>query len=541
MPNAEEHPYRPWIDRLLAFTLLLLAIALLTFDLGNVPLRDWDEGIVAQVAREIAAAPFESLTWLHPTLWGSPYWNKPPLLHGLVAIAYTLGGVQEWTARLPGALLTACSVPLLYGVGREVFYLRLPSAFAALVYLTSLALVRNGRLAMLDGGVVCFSLLMLLCLLRARRNYRYSLGVGLGLGLLCLTKGVMVAGLMGAIALLFLRWDTPRLLRLPYFWVGILVGCIPAAMWYTAQLQRYGQLFFMHHLLDQSAQRVWEDVENNQGPPWYYLLELVKYGVPWILFLPQGLQLAWKNRNLSWAKLAIVWSGLYFLAISLMATKLPWYILPLYPALSLIVGAQVATLWRGGKHVGIKQWIFKPYSPLWMGMFALLALVGWLGMLYYGWWSQPLEAELQNTLSAFALTMTVTAWLIARQNPQFLAVLIWGMYVSLMLFFHSPHWNWELAERYPVRPVAAIVQRFVPPGQEVYTSDPETRPSLNFYSDRPILPTPDRRLQRLWRRKQPQFFLLDPKAQSRLQLKDAKVLGQMEGWKLVTPAKSVQK
>ncbi|MCY7285248.1 MAG: phospholipid carrier-dependent glycosyltransferase, partial [Cyanobacteria bacterium CAN_BIN43] len=101
-------------DRLIILALTVVAIALFTVNLGGVPLRDWDEGLVAQVAREIWQAPLGSLTWLYPTIWGEPYLNKPPLVHGLVAIAYSLGGVNEWTARLPGALLTACSVPLLY-------------------------------------------------------------------------------------------------------------------------------------------------------------------------------------------------------------------------------------------------------------------------------------------------------------------------------------------------------------------------------------------------------------------------------------------
>ncbi|HEY9661511.1 MAG TPA: glycosyltransferase family 39 protein, partial [Allocoleopsis sp.] len=105
-------------DRLIALGLFLAALLLFTINLGGLPLRDWDEGLVAQVAREIWRSSFDSLIWLYPQMWGEPYFNKPPLMHTLIAGFYAIGGVNEWTARLPSAILTAISVPLLYSVGR---------------------------------------------------------------------------------------------------------------------------------------------------------------------------------------------------------------------------------------------------------------------------------------------------------------------------------------------------------------------------------------------------------------------------------------
>jgi 4-amino-4-deoxy-L-arabinose transferase-like glycosyltransferase len=524
-PSAEPTP-----DRLILLALIGLAIVLFTLDLGNLPLRDWDEGLVAQVAREIWQNPH---TWLYPTMWGEPYLNKPPLVHGLVAIAYTLGGVNEWTARLPNALLTATSVPLLYAIGRELFYQRLPAALAALVYLTSLPVLRQGRLAMLDGAILCFLMVTMLCTVRSRRDYRYAWGIGLGLGLIALTKGVMMAMLLGAIAIVFLLWDTPRLLTFPYFWGGILLGSLPASLWYGAQWLHYGTQLLGNNLVNQSFQRIWANVENNQAPPWFYLLDALKYGLPWILFLPLAIRLAWRNRSLSWAKLAIVWASLYFVAISLMVTKLPWYILPLYPALSLLIGAQLATLWRRGRHQSISQFATQPYSPLWIGWFAGLAVAAIGGIAYYAGSSRG-ELDLQLVLAAFALTLAVTVGLMARQNPQFIAVLLWGTYLSLMLFVASDNWVWELAEHYPVKPVAAMIQRFVPSGETVYGRFADARPSLSFYSDRPVLPTPDARLKRLWKRNPQPYLLLDQEAIAALQLKGERVLGRAEGWMLVT-------
>jgi 4-amino-4-deoxy-L-arabinose transferase-like glycosyltransferase len=348
---------------------------------------------------------------------------------------------------------------------------------------------------------------------------------------------------LGAIAFIFLLWDTPRLLTLPYFWFGIVLGSLPLSLWYSAQWFHYGDLL-SRNLVNQSFQRIWTGVEQNQNPPWFYLLEMVKYGMPWILFLPLGGRLAWVNRNLSWAKLAIAWAGVYFVLISVMVTKLPWYILPLYPALALLAGAQLATFWRGGRHDAIKQFWVKRYSPVWVGWFVGLGLAAGVGIVYFQWMSGGSELDVQWVLAAFGLTMLATATLMARQNPQFVAVLLWGTYLSLMLFVTSNNWVWELAEHYPVKPVSAIIQRHVPMGQKVYTSAVDSRPSLSFYSEREVVPRSEAQIKKLWKGEVPPFLLLDDgailsetaKPNTSLKLKKTEVLGRAEGWILVTKA-----
>lgn len=518
---------------LIGWSLWIAALVLFTVRLGDVPLRDWDEGLVAQLAREIQQAASGSMTWLYPTLWGEPYWNKPTLIHTLVAWAYAIGGVNEWTARLPSALLTASSVPLLYQIGCELFFGKLAALFAALVYLTSLPVVRQGRLAMLDGAILCFLLLLVWCGLRARRDCRFALGIGISIGLICLTKGIMVGVLLGTILLVFLAWDTPRLLRLPYLWWGSLLGSLPVGGWYIAQSLHYGAAFWSQNLVNQSLGRIWISVENNSGPPWYYLLEILKYSAPWLLFLPLGMQLAWTNRNLSWAKLVIVWGGIYFVTISVMTTKLPWYSLPLYPVVALLSGAVLAKLWRKGQRYGIKRRPTLPYSPLWRGWFGLMALAGGVGAVYFGWFSSPLEADLALIFGTVGMTMLIATVLVAHQNPDFIMVLIWGTYLSLLLLMGSEHWVWELAEAYPVKPVAAIVQD-VPAAQTVYTSYPHNRPSLNFYSGHRVVPATAKELRRQWRRDEQPYLLLDEQALADLKLSASRPLGTAAGWTLIT-------
>ena len=542
--QPKSHTYRTEIllDRLWVIGLLVAALTLYLTNLGGLPLRDWDEGIVAQVAREIYNAPPEALRWLYPTLDGQPYINKPPLVHLLIASTYSISGmINEWTTRLPGAILTAISVPLLYSIGREIFPRRLWAIFSALVYLTLLPVVRHGRLAMLDGAILCFFLLTIWCLLRCRRDLRYCLGVGIGLGLIALTKGIL-AFLLGAIALAFIAWDTPRLLTSIYFWTGIIIGSLPATFWYAAQLLHhnpaYVETFINQGILNQSLKRIWDQVDDHKGPPWYYILEILKYNWPWLLFLPLSLNLAWENRNLSWAKLILVWSGLYLFVISIMNTKLPWYVLPIYPALALIIGAQLAEIWNWPSN--------KPLPRSWFAVLSILIIGSWAACIYFARFTSQIELDLVLTLTAIALTMTIALVLMFKRDLQFIIILFWGSYLSLFLLMNSDNWVWELNEQYPVKPVAQMIQQSpVPLGQKIYTSYPQFRPSLNFYSERQIIPATDDTLQKIWQKELSPYFLLRSSFPKKLNLEPVEIIDRVKtntpepegSWVLITKDK----
>ena len=510
------------VDGVWVVVLLSAAILLFTINLGGLALRDWDEGTVAQVAREIWEAQAGSWHWLYPTLGGEPYYNKPPLMHLLIAWTYSLGGVNEWTTRLPGAILTAISVPLLYCLGREIFRQRSAAVYSALVYLTMLPVVRHGRLAMLDGASVSFFIIMIICVLRSRRDLRYCLGVGISLGLICLTKG-MLGLLLGAIALVFLFWDTPRLLTSGYMFIGMIIGSAPVAFWYGAQWLHYGYAFTDTGLVGQSLSRIWKPVEDHSGPPWYYLLEILKYIWPWLLFLPQSLWLTWENRNLGWAKLVLVWSSLYLVAISLMSTKLPWYVFPIYPSLALTFGPQLAKIDDSP--------LPSSYPRFWVASLAVIAVVAIAGSFYFGGTAH--KSDLQLILAAVAVTMAISTILAERGDGQFLKVLFWGTYISLLLLMKSSYWVWELGEAYPVKPVAAMIERGTGAKAKIYTSFGYHRPSLDFYSHRAVIPADSTQLQDFWQNQKQSYFLLDRSALKNLQQKSMKLVDQVSDWTLV--------
>ncbi|EKV03414.1 PMT family glycosyltransferase, 4-amino-4-deoxy-L-arabinose transferase [Leptolyngbya sp. PCC 7375] len=459
--------------------LTLAAVLLYWWRLGMLPLRDWDEGTIAAVARGMAV----SGDWIYPTLYGDAYLNKPPLVEWLMATGY-LGGVSEWTSRLLPALVSALAIPLLYWVGREVFQQRRPALLSAGVFLTLLPVVRHGRLAMRDGVAVTLFLLLLLWGLKARKRPAYALGVGVCLGLIALTKGILVI-LLGVIALVFFAIQffaiqtvglgrqsaSHWLLRNPYLWLGLVLGSLPVLLWYGAQLLRYGNVYWQGHFVSQSFERVTSAIEDHQQPPWYYLMELLKYSFPWLMFWPGGVCLAWRQRNRPWGQLVLVGTAIYLGAISLMGTKLPWYIMPLYPFVALAIGAYLHHAWEK--------------SPRWaIGLLALISVVALGGGVYLG------VADQQPTLIAIGIVLGMSAgWTglqLWRRRARWCLTLMIGLYLTLLLLVGSDFWLWELNEAYAVKPVAAMVKQHVPPEAEVVTTFSYGRPSLNFYCDRNI-------------------------------------------------------
>jgi 4-amino-4-deoxy-L-arabinose transferase-like glycosyltransferase len=500
-----------WIESLYVIGLLLSALIIYAIGLGSVPLQDGAEGIVAQVAKEIWLSPQKLENWLFPTLWGTNLINRLPLIHNLIALSYKLGGVNEWTTRLPGAILTACSVPLLYNIGREIFLVRTPALYSALIYLTWLPVLRQGRLAVLDGPSLFFEILIILSVLRSRRDLRWSLGIGLGLSALCSIDGLL--GLItAAIALLFLAWDTPRLLSSVYMWFGICIGTTPAIAWYVANWLNYEQVSdravwgiitqqFWQQFQPASLHQIFQSSRS--------LSEIFLYSWPWLLFALHGVKLAFDNRNWSWAKFVLVWSAGYSLAILPLLTKLPEYILQIYPILALAGGAKLSQVLNSPS--------YKPYPRFWSFFLSLLAALVVFTCVYFGF-TQAIGIFSLIILAAIALSLGMAAVLIHRRDRQFIAILFWGMYVSLMLWFCSTDWIGQLDRAFPVKPVAAIIKRVVPPDRVVYTSGID-RSSLNFYSDRQIIPLEIPKLKQHWQASSNPYLLLEPQLLDRLNLK----------------------
>lgn len=499
-----------WVLGFLIAALMLWGIAL-----GNLPLRDWDEGTRALVAREI----YRTGNWLYPTFQGEPYLLKPPLMDWLIALSYHLGGITEFTTRLPGAFFSACGVPLIYLVARQLFLEHLPAIFSASVYLTLLPVVRHGRLAMLDGMVITFFLLLLICLLQSRRNGYWAIGIGLCLGIITFIKGLLVIPLSAIVIIFIIAERQFNLFKNRYLWLGLIIGNLPIIAWYMAQWQHYGATFLQVHFQNQGLERISQAVEGHNQPAWFYVLELIKYTLPWLLFWFGGLSLAWQKRSTSWGALTLIGTVGYLGVISVMKTKLPWYIMPLYPFFTFAVAAQLSEFWKNSKRL-------PRFIPIILGF---LVLVGIAGFVYF------VLAEPQPILIVMSvivtLTMSIAALQAQKNNPKFMAILLIGMYLILGLLMTSKSWIWELNEAFPVKPVANLIRERTNSKAIIYMSFGYRRPSLDFYSERQVIPTDTNTLRKIW--SQQSYFLLNQATLSALSLPDSVSLGTAEGFTLL--------
>jgi hypothetical protein len=211
--------------------------------------------------------------------------------------------------------------------------------------------------------------------------------------------------------------------------------------------------------------------------------------------------------------------------ISVMGTKLPWYLMPLYPAVALIVGVQLDRFWSRQSIVAIGD-----LPRRWAVIWGVLALVCGGAAGYFVTVSQW---DIVWVCLALAGTFGVAAGLvIARRSA--IPVLLWGSYVTMLLLVSSSHWIWELGEDFDVKPVA-ILARQAPIGQPLWMEHYASRPSLDFYADRQVLPYPMAKIQAELARDQSGVFVL-VKSERLAQLPNTKVVTTESGWTLLTAA-----
>ncbi|HAC62055.1 MAG TPA: phospholipid carrier-dependent glycosyltransferase, partial [Cyanothece sp. UBA12306] len=374
--------------------------------------------------------------------------------------------------------------------------------------------------------------LTIFCLLRSRRDLRWSLGVGLSLSCLLLTHSV-IGLVLGLIVLSFVAWDTPRLLTSGYFWLGIGLGLLPAISWYGEQYTNYGypRLYSLFIQPFKEDQGIFGRLLGIQG------LELVKSSLPWLIFTLYGCYLARKNLVWGWAKLILVWGGVYLIIFTLLPLPNIGYLTPLYPPLALAGGIALADVYHSP--------VDRPYPKLWgMILFGLSVGISLVGFSF--WLNFPLDLShlshrflLILTLGAIALTFLTTAILITQRDPQFIIILFWGMYVSLLLLVNSPYWNGIMVSNQYVQPLAAMLSDRVPVDQVIYADFSEEDPVLNFYSDRQVIPATPEKLLRYWHILEQPYLLINLDTWQKLPLESVHPLDQSPpNWYLITRLKS---
>jgi 4-amino-4-deoxy-L-arabinose transferase-like glycosyltransferase len=489
----------------LVLALLWLAALLLCLSgLGNVPLRDWDEGIVARVALEISEAPW-SQKWL-PTYWWDPYLNKPPGLHLLIATAINVwrqwsGAAAtvvppEWVVRFIPALISSLLVPLMGALQASLRPGERGHAIStAAITLTLLPLVRHGRMAMLDGTQLVCLVSLWIAVLQAHGCRRliglWGIGCGASASALLLLKAPLALPML--IASLLLRWLDGDLTRKQWRWLilAVAAGTLPGALWHLAHaLARGNDAWMMWG--QQGFMRLHHSLENHAGGPIPPLMEILKGGGPWLLLWPIGLRLAWRERHQRSGRWTLGITLITAVAVLPLQTQLPWYSLLLWPGFCLSCGpALQALIERSNSAIWLRQG--------WLGLGLLLLSMGAAASLVAGPW--------QGWFGAIGLALgsglSVGGWMLQQpkrlQRRRGVVGVVAGMWLALWLLVNSPLWLWELNESWSTADAAGLLKdRQL---EEVVLLNSDRRPSLNWYAGIP-LPQGEKALLRASKRHQ---------------------------------------
>lgn len=314
------------------------AAFLFFFRLGVGALLDWDEATYAEVAREMAASGH----WLAPTWAHQPFFKKPPLIFWLQAGLFHCFGVNEFWARFPSALAAVGVVLLVYLIARR---LASPAAgvFAAFALMTMNHFDRAAREGMTDA-LLCFCIfLAIYAWLRLSREcpaWFYLLCASIGVGALIKGPAVLVAPLAIAADWLITR-NPEKLLRRRHYFLGVLLVLAIVAPWHIWMILHYGRAFLHQYFGIELGRRVTTVFEGSGGGPGYYLRILLLGSFPWSLVALIALgKTIWTRETSN----SLIWflAGIVLAGYSVLPTGHQWYILPVYPALAIQVGALLA-------------------------------------------------------------------------------------------------------------------------------------------------------------------------------------------------------
>ncbi len=337
----------PNISRWFLLSLLVIFTLVWFSNLESRKLFRPDEGRYAEIAREMAV----SGDWVTPRLNGLKYFEKPPLQYWATAAAFKLFGEHHWTARWWPAATAFAGVLLMFWVGRRLYGEAAGLAAAAALGGCTWFLF-NAHFNSLDAGLTAFLTVALLSFLMAQRpgaakkeNRNWMLTVWAALALAVLSKGLIGVVLPGAVLTLYILIERDwRMLTRLHLGKGLALFLLIAAPWFIAVSlinDEFARFFFIH----EHFARFTTDVHRRTGAWWYFVPELVIGLMPWTLFVAVRLRDGWRREGergtLQPLRLLLIWAAFIFMFFSVSHSKLPSYILPVFPALALFAGVEM--------------------------------------------------------------------------------------------------------------------------------------------------------------------------------------------------------
>lgn len=330
--------------RLTLFALVAAVVVLWFSALELRGLYKPDEGRYAEIPREMLATG----DWITPRLNGLKYFEKPPLQYWMTAAAFQVFGPDEWTARLWTALTGFLGLMAVAFVGARLFG-PATGRDAALVLAGSWGYFVAAQYLTLDMGLTFFLAVAMLAFLAAQRPEeppaaarRWMLVAWAAMALAVLSKGLIGLVLPGLAlgAYVIVQRDASPLLRLRLA-AGLAIFLAIAAPWFVL-VQASNPEFFEFFFIREHFARFALPDHGRPGAWWYFLPVLLVSALPWTPMLPAVLLRAWRSQQsegggLNIDRFLVCWIVVIFAFFSASSSKLPAYILPVLPALALLL------------------------------------------------------------------------------------------------------------------------------------------------------------------------------------------------------------
>lgn len=332
------------------FVLSAFCVLLFTVGVGRWDLWDPDEPRYAQVAKEMVT---NSGDWILMHLNGKVYGDKPPLFFWLIALSsYLWGGFTSFAVRFPPALFGTLTVLITYLIGKSLYSSR-TGFLSGLILATSFEFAYLSTRGNIDTTLTFFTTASILSFLLWTQRIKQEktsedrmgglqfFGFYIGMGLATLAKGPVGFILPLLVSLVFLAvqkdWKGIKRMRLL---PGMLLFFVVVLSWYLPAIVSGGKAYIEETLLKQTVNRYAEGWSHGH-PFYYYFLTFPANFLPWTLSLPGVILFTLSKRKEGIGReflFLLVWFASIFLFFSFSKGKREIYLLPLYPAVAIMVG-----------------------------------------------------------------------------------------------------------------------------------------------------------------------------------------------------------
>ena len=294
---------------------------------------------------------YESGDWLVPTLHHQPYPEKPPLLYWGMAAGMKLLGRNEWGARVFVGLCLVFSA-WLTGLLASAIWGRTTGLYAMLIFGTMGIPAAACNIARPDAPLLLATTLTMYCfwmsLYSARPTlWKMAMCVAFGLGFLAKGPAVLVFAAPMFVHLLIVG-RAFRYFVTPWAIVGAVLFALAGLSWYyflVKQVPGSKEYFWHNQVVGRLVKDTYKRNPGLLGALKMYGPVLLLGHLPWSLFWP-GWLLRMKPAVMTWSwwrglasrpapLLLVLWVMLPVLVFSLASSKLPLYVLPIFPAFAL--------------------------------------------------------------------------------------------------------------------------------------------------------------------------------------------------------------